>query len=65
MTSAAQNMTMLKDAYIDMPAQVLDLLSKQIFSAFETADTLLEYEKDKKKPKGYFEEPVEFIDIDL
>ena len=48
-----------------MPAQVLDLLSKQIFSAFETADTLLEYEKDKRKPKGYFEEPVEFVDIDL
>lgn len=48
-----------------MPAQVLDILSKQIFSAFETADALLEYEKDKKKPKGYFEEPVEIVDIDL
>jgi transcriptional regulator with XRE-family HTH domain len=48
-----------------MPAQVLDILSNQIFSAFETADALLEYEKDKKKPKGYFEEPVEIADIDL
>ena len=48
-----------------MPAQVLDLLSKQILSAFETADALLEYEKDKKKPNGYFEEPVEFVDMEL
>ena len=48
-----------------MPAQVLDSLSHHIFSAFETSDTLLEYEKDKRKPKGYFEEPVEFVDIDL
>lgn len=47
-----------------MPAQILDLLSKQIFSAFETADALLEYEMGKKAPKGYFEERVEFIDID-
>lgn len=47
-----------------MPAQILDLLSKQIFSAFETADALLEYEMGKKAPKGYFEERVELIDIE-
>lgn len=48
-----------------MPAHIVDLLSKQIFSAFETADALLEYEMEKRKPQGYYEDnpKVEFVDF--
>ena len=52
-----------------MPAQIVDLLSKQIYSAFETADALLAYELEKRQPKGTLEVPepvVEFVaDVDL
>lgn len=48
-----------------MPAHIADLLSKQILSAFETADALLEYEMEKRKPQGYYENDpkVEFVDF--
>jgi transcriptional regulator with XRE-family HTH domain len=47
-----------------MPTEIVDLLSKQILSAFETADALLEYEMEKRKPQGYFKSTpkVELLD---
>lgn len=47
-----------------IPLQIVDLFSKQIFSAFETADALLDYEREKAVPKGYIEVKIPMIEMD-
>lgn len=47
-----------------MPPHIIELFSKQIFSAFETADALLDYEKEKTAPKGYIEDKIPMIEMD-
>ncbi len=45
---------MVDGKYYDIPPHIVDLLVKQVYSAFEVAETLLEYEKLMPKSKGSY-----------